>query len=73
MLTKEVIAGFAKTLLSKRFDEATESPDFHYELWEAACAKDQYVAIAAPRNHAKSTAGTLAYGLACLLFREAIF
>lgn len=39
------------------------------ELWEYACSPKKYVAIAAPRFHAKSTAITHAYVLACILFR----
>jgi predicted phage terminase large subunit-like protein len=37
------------------------------------CSKHKFVAIAAPRGHAKSTAVTLAYGLANILFRERSF
>lgn len=69
-LTAEVVAGFVGSVLAKRFDGATASPDFHHELWEYACSPSKNVAIAAPRGHAKSTAGTLAYGLAELLFRS---
>jgi predicted phage terminase large subunit-like protein len=69
-LSKDIIAGFVGSVLAKRFDGATASPQFHHELWEYACSVHPYVAIAAPRGHAKSTAGTLAYGLAELLFRS---
>jgi predicted phage terminase large subunit-like protein len=72
-LTSEIIHGFVGSVLVKRFDSATTSPEFHKELWEYACSPSQYVAIAAPRGHAKSTAGTLAYGLAELLFRSSRF
>jgi predicted phage terminase large subunit-like protein len=34
------------------------------------CSNERYVAIAAPRRHAKTTAITTTYTLACLLFRE---
>jgi predicted phage terminase large subunit-like protein len=68
-LTPEMIQGFVTSLLAKRFDESTESPEFHQELWTEACSAHSHIAIAAPRGHAKSTAGTLAYGLAELLFR----
>jgi predicted phage terminase large subunit-like protein len=68
-LTEEIISGLVNSVLSKRFDESTESPEFHHELWREACSNHQFVAIAAPRGHAKSTAGTLAYGLAEVLFR----
>lgn len=69
-LTAEIIQGFVGSVLAKRFDGATASPDFHKELWQYACSSHHSVAIAAPRGHAKSTAGTLAYGLAELLFRS---
>ena len=69
-LTKEIVEGFVGSILAKRFDDAKETPAFHRELWELACSESQFVAVAAPRGHAKSTAGTLAYGLAELLFRS---
>ena len=72
-LTGDVVAGFVGSILSKRFDESVASPEFHHELWDLACSEYQYVAVAAPRGHAKSTAGTISYGLASLLFREADF
>ncbi len=73
MLTADVVQGFVGSVLSKRFDQASKSPPFHRELWELACSDHPNVAIAAPRGHAKSTAGTLAYGLAELLFRNSRF
>lgn len=73
MLTTALIEGFVGSVLAKKFDEATAIPQFHKELWDLSCSPSQYVAIAAPRGHAKSTAGTLAYTLASLLFRESTF
>jgi predicted phage terminase large subunit-like protein len=70
MITADVIAGFSGSLLQKRYDNAVESPDCHYEWWTACCSKKPKIAIAAPRRHAKSTAITLAYVLACVLFRD---
>lgn len=49
------------------------SPSCHREWWELCCSSERYVAIAAPRNHAKSTAITFAYTLAATLFRERKF
>ena len=72
-VTADVVAGFVGSILSKRFDESVASPQFHHELWELACSDYQFVAVAAPRGHAKSTAGTISYGLAELLFRAADF
>ncbi|MFN7883006.1 MAG: hypothetical protein ACK5PF_08345, partial [bacterium] len=73
VLTAGLIEGFVGSVLAKKFDEATAIPEFHRELWQEATGPYQYVAIAAPRGHAKSTAGTLAYTLASLLFRESTF
>lgn len=73
MLNADVIQGFVGALLSKRFDGSSPSPACHREWWELCTSKDRYVAIAAPRNHAKSTAITFAYTLAATLFRERKF
>jgi predicted phage terminase large subunit-like protein len=69
-LSTPILQGFVGSILAKRFDDAKETPQFHLELWDLATGPDQFVAIAAPRGHAKSTGGTLAYGLAELLFRS---
>lgn len=69
-LNADVIAGFSGSLLQKNYDSAVESPECHYDWWELCCSADDKVAIAAPRRHAKSTAITLAYLLACVLFRN---
>lgn len=70
-LTADTIAGFSGSLLQKNFDGAVESPACHYEWWSLCCdPMSPMVAIAAPRNHAKSTAISFTYTLACLVFRE---
>jgi len=69
-LTAEIVHGLVETVLSKGFDDAAGTPAFHLELWKEACSEHQFIAIAAPRGHAKSTAGTIAYGLCELLFRQ---
>lgn len=68
-LDATIIEGFVGSILSKGFDNASPSPSFHKELWELCTHPFPRVAVAAPRGHAKSTAGTLSYGLAALLFR----
>jgi predicted phage terminase large subunit-like protein len=73
MITADVIQGFSSSLLQKNFDQATASPDCHREWWELMCSKHSQVAISAPRGHAKSTACTLTYLLACLVFRESSY
>jgi predicted phage terminase large subunit-like protein len=69
-LSADVVAGFAGSLLHKNYDNAVTTPDCHTEWWEICCSDSPQVAIAAPRRHAKSTAITLAYALACVLFRN---
>lgn len=72
-LNASVIEGFVGSVLASRFDGQAASPPFHKECWELCTSQEKYVAIAAPRGHAKSTAITLGYGLATLLFRERKF
>lgn len=72
-LTAQLIHGFAGACLSKRYDNAVNTPKCHLEWWETCCSTDELVAIAAPRRHGKSTAVTHAYGLASVLFRERRF
>lgn len=72
-LTREIIEGFIGSVLAAKFDGAVATPDFHRELWDLCCGPDKYVAIAAPRRHAKTTAITVSYGLATLLFRQRSF
>lgn len=73
VLTSASVEGFVGSVLASRFDGQSSTPDFHRECWELCCSKEKFVAIAAPRGHAKSTAVTLGYGLATLLFRERKF
>lgn len=72
-LTTDVVAGFVGGVLAGRFDGQSSTPEFHKECWELCCSDEKFVAIAAPRGHAKSTAVTLGYGLATLLFRQRKF
>ena len=69
-VTKDVIEGFASSCLTPFFDDASAFAEFHRELWELCCSDDRFVAICAPRAHAKSTIITIVYTLAVLLFRE---
>jgi predicted phage terminase large subunit-like protein len=72
-LTSEIVHGFAGSILSKRYDGATPTPNCHLEWWDLCCSDNKYVAIAAPRGHGKSTAITHAYVLAAALFRQRKF
>lgn len=72
-LTAEDIEGFVNLFLLKDFDGPTAIPECHREWWEMCCSSHKFVAIAAPRNHAKSTSITKAYTLATILMRERKF
>lgn len=72
-LNADAIEGFVKTILYQSFDRPSPIPEFHRELWELCCSDHPLVAIAAPRGHAKSTAISLVFTLASVLFREAKF
>jgi predicted phage terminase large subunit-like protein len=72
-LTPDILEGFSRSILASRFDAPKPTPDFHRELWRFAAAPHQYVALAAPRGSAKSTAVTHTYGLAAALFEQSPF
>ena len=67
-LNAELIAGFSELVLNSRYDSPKPTPEFHHILWEYCCSRHPMVAVAAPRGHAKSTAGNFAYPLTALLF-----
>ena len=67
------IEGLVNGVLKKNFDSPADTPDCHIEWWSMCTNKKRFVAIAAPRGHAKSTAITHAYTLATVLFRERSF
>ena len=73
MIDAKVIDGFTKGLLAAKYDNPKPVPDFHHEMWELCCSSDPRVALAAPREHAKSTAITHAFVLAMVLFRVKCF
>ena len=73
MITSETIEGFVGSILLKRFDKPAPIPEFHREMWRLCTSLNPFVAIAAPRGFAKSTAITHSYVLANVLFRERHF
>jgi predicted phage terminase large subunit-like protein len=73
VLTEEVLEGFVNSVLANRFDQPAPTPNCHREWWSLCTGKDRFVAIAAPRGFAKSTAITHCYTLGALLFRERRF
>lgn len=72
-LNKDLVYGFAASVLSAKFDQAKATPACHLEWWEMCTSNHPFVAIAAPRGHAKSTAITHCYTLASVLFKDRRF
>ena len=72
-LSSDLIYGLVGSCLAQRFDGSLPTPSCHREWWDICCGEDKFVAISAPRGHAKSTAVTLSYTLANILFRERQF
>jgi predicted phage terminase large subunit-like protein len=68
-LNADILYGFTNYMLLSRFDNPKPSPQCHYEWWDLVTSPNPYVAIGAPRGHAKSTAITHAYVLASVAFR----
>ncbi len=73
MLNASIIEGFVGSCLIKRFDGSAKIPDCHRQWWELVTGPEKFVAIAAPRGHAKSTSISLSYVLAAVLFRSKKF
>ena len=69
-LTADLIEAFAGAFLSPMYDNPQPTPEFHRQCWRLYTSSSSYAAVAAPREHAKSTALTHDYILAVLLFRE---
>jgi predicted phage terminase large subunit-like protein len=69
-LTAEMVEALSGVYLSQRYDQPQPTPEFHRECWRRYCSDAPACATAAPRGHAKSTALTHDYILACVLFRE---
>jgi len=63
-----LVEGFMETFLHADLDQPKPTPEWHRQLWRLFCSDNPYVAVAAPRGHAKSTAGTHAFSMADLLF-----
>lgn len=68
-LTADLVEAFAGILLSDRFDEVAPTPAFHREAWALYCSDCKQAMAVAPRDHAKTTALSVVYGLAAALFR----
>ena len=68
-LNAAIIEAFAGTFLSPRYDGQVATPAFHREAWEVYASDTPLVDLAAPREHAKTTACAFVFILAEVLFR----
>lgn len=68
-VTGPLVEAFAGTFLSGRYDNPCPTPQFHRECWSLYCEDTPNCGVAAPRDHAKSTALTFDYTLAEVCFR----
>lgn len=69
-LDRHQVEGLVRRFLLPDFDSPSPIPPCHRDWWELAASDEQNVVIAAPREHAKSSAITKSYSLAELLFRR---
>ena len=72
-VTAKLVEGFLNGFMMPDLDTPAKTPEFHREMWRMVCSESKRVAIAAPRGHAKTTAVTMAYILANVLFCEREF
>jgi predicted phage terminase large subunit-like protein len=73
VLDATLIENFARAFIIPTLPERRPSPPFHRVAWHMVCDPHPYVAMAAPRGHAKSTGITFIYVLCCILFRTRVF
>jgi predicted phage terminase large subunit-like protein len=69
-LDASTIEAFSECFLLDHYDERVPTPEVHRLWWTMVTSENKYVAIAAPRGHAKSTALNHCYGLAASLFER---
>lgn len=69
-LTADLIEAFGGTFISPKYDNACPTPAFHRQAWALYGGDDPNVCVVAPRDHAKSSALSMVYILAEVLFRK---
>ena len=60
----------AMSVFAARYDNPKPTPHFHTRVWDFCCSDYKYVAIAAPRGHAKTTSVTGSYLMSNIIFRQ---
>ena len=68
-LTADLIESFAGTFISPKYDQSCPTPPFHRKAWALYASDFPAAMVIAPRDHAKSTALTMIFILASVLFR----
>ena len=69
-LTADLIEAFGGTFISPKYDNACPTPPFHRKAWALYGSDAPNVCVVAPRDHAKSSALSMVYILAEVLFRK---
>jgi predicted phage terminase large subunit-like protein len=68
-LTADLIESFGGTFISPKYDQLCPTPAFHRAAWALYASDCPAAEVIAPRDHAKSSALTMVYILAEVLFR----
>ena len=68
-LSADLIESFGGTFISPKYDQLCPTPSFHREAWKLYTSDAPSAMVIAPRDHAKSSALSMVYILAEVLFR----
>jgi len=69
-LSADLIESFGGTFISPKYDQLCPTPLFHREAWKLYTSDAASAMVIAPRDHAKSSALSMVYILAEVLFRS---
>jgi predicted phage terminase large subunit-like protein len=69
-LNRYSVEGFVDTFLIDKYSDRQPITDMHRDWWRRVCSDHPRVAIAAPREHSKTTSINHAYGLAAGLYQK---
>ena len=73
IINADTVYGITYGLLAAKYDNPKPIPEVHSQMWDLCCSDAIRVAIAAPREHAKSTAITHAFTLTQVLLKQRSF
>lgn len=69
-LSADLVESFGGTFISPKYDQLCPTPPFHREAWKLYVSDAPSALVIAPRDHAKSSALSMVYILAEVLFRS---